>query len=154
MSRCNGFYSHNATRPKIHPAVEQSLSAPISAFHVASNCYTLNMQLAFFSGQSSCSVQSNHYHMDTRFNSCKRREGGFSPTHERVFHWEFNSIGGSLCHICAFLQKLFVFWLQRVQFWASVWLELTKTSRSIFLEATIGFSLLFFCLSHQGHLCF
>lgn len=84
-SHCNGFYSHSATAPKIHPSVEQNLSAPFLASHVAGGCYTLNLRLAFFCGQSSCSVQSNHPHLDNGSDSCRRGKGGFSPTHERVF---------------------------------------------------------------------
>lgn len=78
-SHCNGFYSHNANAPKIHPSVEQNLSAPFLAFHVGSGCYTLNLWLAFFCGQSSCSVQRNHPPLDNEFNSCRRREEDFHP---------------------------------------------------------------------------
>lgn len=66
-SLCNGFYRHNA--PKISLYGTKS-SAPVLAFHVATGCYTLNLWLTFFCGQSLCCVQSNQSHVDDSFNSC------------------------------------------------------------------------------------
>lgn len=99
-SHCNGFCSHDASRPKIQPICgTNSFCCLFFCFHVAGGCYTLNLRLAFFSGRSSCSGRSIHPHMDNRFNSCGRTKRGVSPTHEDDFSayvWE------SLCHIWAF----------------------------------------------------
>lgn len=76
-SHCNGFCSHRTKNTPLRGT--KSFSSLFLAFHVASGCYTLNLRWAFFCGQSSCCVQSNHPHLDNGFDSCRRREEHFHP---------------------------------------------------------------------------